>query len=139
LTRLNAINLHKKTDKGNLEIPKDKDTKVGDYIKPNDIVYFELDFTEIWLEVEMELFCDKKSITYLFELKVENETFISELRHILIKLGIKSWNKYIEDCKKDKSSDSEFYLLYRFMLDLTEEAKNLDYIELDKIHGKDEY
>jgi hypothetical protein len=131
---LNAKNLYKKTDKGHIEIKKDIDTKVYDYIRAKDTVFFELEFTEIWLEVEMELFCDERSMTYVFELKVETGIYISELRHILIKLGIKSWIKYIDDLKSD-SDKSDYYLFCRFMLDLNNEGRNLEYIELDNLHG----
>jgi hypothetical protein len=122
-----------------MDIMKDKDSKVGDYIRSRDIVYFELQFTEIWLEVEMELFCEDKAMTLSFELKVENETYISELRHILIKLGIKSWKKYIDDLTVDRENKIEYYLLYKFSLDLDNDEKGLDYIELEKIHGKCEF
>jgi hypothetical protein len=112
---------------------------VGEHIKARDIVYFELEFTEIWLEVEIDLFCEDKAMTLQFELKVENDTYISELRHILIKLGIKSWKKYIDDLNVDRADKTEFYLLYKFNLDLNNDDKCLDYIELEKIHGKNFY
>jgi hypothetical protein len=110
-------------------------------IRAKDLIIFDLLFNEIWLEVEMTLQCEDRFFTISFDLKVETDSFINELKHILIKMGIKSWMKYIID--NDEKPDK--YLFYHFSIDFMskdrekerEREKDLQkYIELDNFHEK---
>ena len=129
LNGLKAVNLFIKTDRGPLYLKNEKEI-ISESIRSNDIVYFDLQFSEIWLEVEMTLKCDDKSICLLFELKVESEFYITELRNVLIKLGIKSWVKSMLE-----SDNNDYFLFSKFMIDISNNGYNLEYIELDNIYG----
>src|SRR5690349_18301855 len=90
-----AKNLFKIVDKSIVYIKNEG--KIGDFINAKDVIYFELSFTEIWLEVEMSLTSERNSFTISFDLKVENDSYISSLKNVLLKMGIKSWVQYIQD------------------------------------------
>lgn len=101
-----------KTDKDLVNITSE------DYIssiKTGDTIVFDLNLPEIWLEVEMLLQSDEKSLKIFFELKVQCEMTIENLRSILIKMGIKSWTKYIID-SVEENDDYDYYLFSNIML-----------------------
>lgn len=92
-------------------IVKKDEFKIGDFLQSKDIIYFELEFEEIWLEVEMSLTSDdNKSLIISFEIKIQVNELITNLTKLLIKMGIKSWAKYILDIE----SYPDYYLLTHF-------------------------
>lgn len=92
-------------------IIKKDEYKIGDFLESKDIIYFELEFEEIWLEVEMTLISDdNKSLIISFELKIQVNELITNLSKLLIKMGMKSWAKYILDIE----TNPDFYLLTHF-------------------------
>ena len=71
------------------DLLKKDEVKIGDYLNSKDIIYFELEFEEIWLEVEMTLISDdNKSLVISFEMKVQVDELISNLTKLLIKNSI---------------------------------------------------
>lgn len=97
---------------------KELQHNIGKYLKANDLIFFELDFSVIWLEIEMRMKSDdRKSLVISYHLKVEIDKLISDLKQIIIKMGIKSWDKYINGTE----DDPDFYLFTDFYL---EEEKN---------------
>ena len=54
---------------------------------------------------------DKRSLEISFDLKIKNNDLISTLKKILIKMGIRSWKKYI----RGSEEDPDYYLLTDFM------------------------
>lgn len=99
-----------------------EEIKIGDYLNSKDIIFFELEFDEIWLEVEMTLTSDdNKSLIISFEIKVQVDEYITNLTKLLIKMGMKSWAKYILDIEPNP----DFYLLTHFKY--IESSLNNDY------------
>jgi hypothetical protein len=135
LTGLQAKNLCIKSEKGLLPILSDE--IMGNSIKSKDTIIFELEFSEIWLEVEMTLQSEDKSLKISFELKVAVDFFISHMKDILIKMGIKSWAKYILD-NEDAPEDYDYYLFSNFILIFSDKEGNVmqGEIELDNFNGK---
>ncbi len=126
LTGIKPFNICKKTDKGLIQLNNEK---VSECIKSNDVVYFDLYFTEIWLEVEMILCCEDKDECIIFDLKIKTECMISRLKNILIKFGISS-------LKQTYYYDSSCYYLYMgFEMNISTNI-TLDSIELDKLDGR---
>jgi len=100
ITNNNFNNLHIK-----------EEIKIEDYLNSKDVVFFDLEFEEIWLQVEMTLLSDdNKSLVISFEIKIETDEFINNLTKLLIKMGMKSWAKYILDME----NNPDFYLLTHF-------------------------
>lgn len=107
---MKAINLQKKTDKCLIQIKEE--FKIGDYLNSKDIILFDISYSEFWLEVEMCLTSqDKRPMKISFDLKIRNNDLISSLKKILIKMGIRSWKKYI----RGSEEDPDYYLLTDFM------------------------
>ena len=68
LNGLSAYHFQKKTENGLVDL---KETGlIGDSIKSKDVIYFELSFHEIWLDIEMTLESGGLSTQISFELKV---------------------------------------------------------------------
>lgn len=133
LSGLTAKDLCLKTEKGLLPI---KCEKIGDMLKAKDLIIFELDFFEFWLEVEMTLECDSRSLQISFELKVKIDSYIAELKNILIKMGIKSWAKYSQD-SEEHLEENDYYLFFNFAINFSDkEGLSIrKEIELDNFHG----
>lgn len=122
------------TEKGLIPI---SDKKLDSFIKPKDIIIFDLEFSEIWLEIEMSLRSEENNLKISFEMKVKMDSYISELKNILIKMGIKYWAAYLLDIYKN-SEDFEYYLFSNYTMILPDKQINLDNcknIELDNFHG----
>jgi hypothetical protein len=129
--------------------------KIYEYIKPNDIISFDLNFTEYWLEVDMVMSCDDKSFNITFELKVDCNSYISNLKNILIKMGITTWAQYVQE---HGEHIPDYYIYSSFTFDFLKDLKqnpnnnnnskprsnfstgisstNIKNIELDNYHGK---
>lgn len=138
LTGLSAKNLCVKNEKGvaGLAQLNTEDDIIGNLIKPKDVIIFELEFSEIWLEVEMTLKSQNKNLKIAFELKVSLDYFISHVKDILIKMGIKSWNKYLKNNIKNQE-EIDYYLFSNFSLTFGNDEKNSTHkdIELDNFNG----
>lgn len=135
LTGLQAKNLCIKSEKGLLPILSDE--IMGNSIRSKDIIIFELEFSEIWLEVEMTLQSEDKNLKISFELKVAVDFFISHMKDILIKMGIKSWTKYILN-NGDATEHYDYYLFSKFILIFSDKEGNVreGEIELDNFNEK---
>jgi len=134
LSELATKDLSYKTEKGLIPIT---DKKLDSFIKPKDIIIFDLEFSEIWLEIEMTLRSEENNLKICFEMKVLMESYISELKNILIKMGIKYWAAYLFDIYKN-SEDYEYYLFESYTLILPDKQinlNNINNIELDNFHG----
>lgn len=94
LSGLSVKSFKKKTEKGFVELKSSG--VIGDMIKPKDIIYFDLSFYEIWLDIKMTLESGKISSQISFELKVVLNSSKKEFENTLIHLGIKSWAKIIQ-------------------------------------------
>ncbi len=134
LTGLSAKHLCIRTEKG--LTPINSEEIMGSSIKSKDVIIFELDFTEVWLEVEMTLQSTDICLKISFELKVEVDFFIPHVKDILIKMGIKSWAKYIMD-NEDNPEDYDYYLFSNFTLIFSDDEGNLTHkdVELDNFNG----
>jgi hypothetical protein len=135
LTGLQAKNLCIRTEKGYLQINSEE--VMGNSIKSKDVILFELEFSEIWLEVEMTLQSEDKCLKISFDLKVAVDFFISHVKDILIKMGIKSWAKYVLD-NEDTPEEYDYYLFSNFTLIFSDKEGNLmqGEIELDNFNGR---
>lgn len=132
LSELVAKNLSLKTEKGLIPI---SDKNLDSFIKSRDVIFFDLEFNEIWLEIEMTLISEDNNFKMSFEIKVKVDSYISELRHVLIKMGIKSWAKYILD-----DDDCDYYIFSKFSIIYTDNEENREnsehQVELENFHGK---
>lgn len=88
-------------------------------IKPKEIVMFDLDLIENWIEVEMIIESDEKNCLFSVEIKVRVDLLIIRLKDILIKMGIKHW---IRERGEDKNN-IEYYLFSSFSLNHTDGRK----------------
>jgi hypothetical protein len=95
-------------------------------IKQKDIIYFDLEFTEVWIDVIMTV-KDKddenKINKFSFELKTKLKTNITDLKTTLINLGITSWKKFKDQDEQEEQDepeiqkDQDYYLLFKFMIE----------------------
>jgi hypothetical protein len=134
LSELGAKDLCYKTEKGLIPI---SDKKLDSFIKPRDVIFFDLEFSEMWLEIEMTLQSEENNLKISFEMKVKIDSYISELKNILIKMGIKYWAAYISD-KSKNSEEYEYYIFSNYTLILPDKEMNFEnskYIELENFHG----
>lgn len=98
LSGLNALvpkNFKKKTENGFVELKPMG--LIGENIQPRDLLYFDLHFYEIWLDIQMALESRNRSYIITFELKVISNCVKSEFENTLINLGIQSWAKIVND------------------------------------------
>ncbi len=134
LTELVAHDLCVSCEKGLIAIC---DKKLESLIRPKDVIYFDLIFSEIWLDIEMSMHSEDCNLKIFFEIKVKVDSYISELKNILIKMGIKSWAKYILD--DEETDDFEYYIFSEFSMILGKQEgqiKESSNIELENFHGK---
>lgn len=94
--------------------------KINDYIKPNDTIMFDLNFTEYWLEVDMLMTCDETNFNISFEIKVDCNSYISNLKSILIKMGITSWAQFVQDGE----NLPDHYIYSSFSFDFLKDSKS---------------
>ena len=140
LNGLIAKDLAKKSPTGLVSIKKEGN--IGDSIKPKDVIIFDLEFSEIWLEVEMALESEDNNLKITFELKVRIDSFIADLKHVLIKMGIKSWVKLLRqqeshDTSSSDQEDNDYYIFSHFSINFSDKggvAMDKE-VELDNFHG----
>lgn len=98
-------------------------------IKQKDIIYFDLEFTEVWIDVIMTVKDnddENKINKFSFELKTELRTNITYLKNILINLGITSWKTFKDQEEQEEQDnkvqkDQDYYLLSKFEIILENE------------------
>lgn len=103
--------LKKKTERG--FVPVKSDGLIGDNIQAKDVLSFDLVFSKIWLEVEMDIRTEDKSVNIAFELDVKVDMFISDLKKILIKMGMEYWAEY----SKNLNVEFDYYLFSEFTIE----------------------
>jgi hypothetical protein len=96
-------------------IPIDSEESLKNTIKSKEIVIFDLEFSEIWLEVEMTLESNQKNCKLSFEIKVRIDSLITRLKDILIKMGIKSWINFVSDGEIN-ADQLDYYIFTSFTL-----------------------
>ena len=128
LDGLEVTNLRKKDGNGWTELIPDN--KIKNHIKQKDVIYFDLKFTDVWIDVIMTVKDrddETKTNKISFELKKELKGNDSELELTLINLGIRSWKQFKEE--------EDFYLVSKFEI-ISEtkqiEKKNPENLEQDK-------
>ena len=107
LDGLEVNNLRKKDGNGWTELSPDN--KIKNHLKQKDVIYFDLKFTDIWIDVIMTVKDsndETKTNKISFELKKELKGNDSELELSLINLGIRSWKQFKEE--------EDFYLVSNF-------------------------
>ena len=109
---LTATNLYIKNDKGLNPAPLDG--IVSDYIKSGDTIIFDLDYDEIWIEVDMTLSCVGKEYKFLFSLKVDLNEKIINFKQNIISISVGLWNNLK---KEDNNEINIYYLLKKFEFD----------------------
>ncbi len=78
---------------------------IRNLIKPQEIVTFDLEFSEIWIEVIMTIEGNYRSCKFSFEVKMRLDSSIDMLKDILIKLGIISWTNFVSEGNGDGRPD----------------------------------
>ena len=105
LNKLKVKNLKKKTEK-NEEI----DLIEGvNFLKPKDVILFDLSFQEVWLDIQMTLICGDLKKKIQFELRVNLGKNENDFQDILINLGITSFSKI--------SGKNDFYIFKKLNVD----------------------
>lgn len=120
----------KDTSKPNEHIPLEG--LVKDHIKSGDIIYFEISFKEIWLEIEISFVCETIIFKSDFEIRVDSNKFFCDLRFFLISISLKLWNDYI---RSSKNHNNFYYLLLDFYFNHDNKFHLNDKIK-DTIHFK---
>lgn len=117
LDGLEVTNLRKKD--GNEWVELIMDNLIKNHIKQKDIIYFDLRFSNIWIDIIMTI-KDKdnedKSNKFSFELKTDLKRNNTELELTLINVGIRTWTKFNEEIK-----DYDFYLLSNIEFEIESE------------------
>ena len=112
LSGLNGLcvkNLKKKTENGYLDL--EEDWLIGNYIQSKDVICFELSFSEIWLDIKMNLEKNNSFTTqFSLELKVVLNSDKKEFENTLIYLGITCMAKLVEN-------DGDYYSFTQLIVD----------------------
>ena len=128
LPGLTAKNLFIKNDKGINPAPLDG--IVSDYIKSGDVIIFDLEYNEIWVEVDMTLFCVGKEYKILFSLKVNLNEKLINFKQNLISISVELWNNLI---KEDNNENGIYYLIKKFEFDGVRKLEIIN--ELEKTYS----
>ena len=118
LDGLEVINLQKK--EGNEWIDLIMDNIIKNHIKQKDVIYFDLKYSDVWVEVIMtvkERNDETKTNKFSFELKKQLKKNDDEFELSLINLGIRSWKQFNEE-------DKDYYLLSK--LEINPETKPVE-------------
>ena len=99
LKKLTIKNCKKKTEKGYVDLKCVG--IIGNSLKSKDLIVFDLNFTDIWIEVNM--ICESKELSSLFsfETKVPAKCNKTLLRNTLAKIAITYW----AECYKNENYD----------------------------------
>ena len=126
LNSIQVYNLKKK--EGNTWKLLVMDKLIKDSIKQKDVIYFDLWFNDVWVDITMTLKYnnDESKINKIaFELKTGLESKINDLETTLINIGITSWS-WIKEQEED-----DYYLLSEFKI-ISEKG------QIDKIFKENE-
>ena len=132
LPGLAAKNLYIKNDKG--VNPAPLDGIVSDYIKSGDVIIFDLEYNEIWVEVDMTLFCLGKEYKIIFSLRVNLNEKITTFKQNIISISVELWNYLI---KEDLYENEIYYLLKKFEFDGIRKLETIN--ELEKTYSIIQY
>ena len=91
LTNLRVIDLQKKID--NVFTKLKMNCKIKEQIQPKDIIYFDLSFSDVWVEIAMTITDDILIKKINFELKFDKSKLKKDFENYLIYLGISFWDK----------------------------------------------
>ena len=106
LDGLVVTNLRKKEENNNL-VELIMDNPIKNHIKEKDVIYFDLIFTDVWIDVTMTLedYDDEsKSNKISFELKIQIKDYKKELETTLANLGIRTWKQL-----KEQEEEQDYY------------------------------
>ena len=121
---LTAKNLFIKNDLGLKPAPLDG--IVSDYIKSGDMIVFDLEYDEIWIDVDMTLSCVGKEFKLLFSLKVDLNEKIINFKQNIISISVGLWNNLI---KEHINEIETYYLLKNFEFDGARKLDSLNELE----------
>ena len=133
LSKIGAKNLYIKNDKGLNPAPQEG--IVSNHIKSGDMIMFDLEYEEIWIDVEMNLscICNDKKYKFMFSLKVNLNEKILNFEQNLISIAVESW----KTLSREDNKANIFYLLKKFDM---EGSRKLDLVnELDNTSSKISY
>jgi hypothetical protein len=95
---------------------------VGDFIKNGDKVFFELDYQEFWIEVEVSLFCLNKHLKIEISLRIDKNDKFENLKQDIASISICLWNHFVK--KQQDFHVYDYFLLKEFeILDFQEKPK----------------
>ncbi len=129
LHKLSAKNLFIKNGKG--LIPAPLEGTVNDHIKSGDIILFDLNYEEIWIEVDMTLYCVGKEYKFLFSLKVNLGEKLINFKQNIISLSVGLWNSLI---KEENNLFNVYYLLKKFEFEGSKKLESVN--ELERTYSK---
>lgn len=130
LTGLKVTNFQKKTEKGYELIPIEGQVK--DHIAPGNVIYYEVELSEIWLEIDMVFRCQQIYWRVNFEIKMGTNNTLYDLRYCLTTIGIKFWAEYILR-EKNQYSLNQFYVMVDFIM---ENCPTRSKFEVSDLKGK---
>ena len=137
LDGLRVTNLSKKEGNKWNEL-NNPDDIIKSHIKQKDVVYFDLFFSDVWVDVLMTTKDTHENTAKKFKISFEMKTEISrndkDFEAILINFGIKNWISF-----NSYSGDEDYYLVNRLKIDSEikhVKRKTSDYLKED-INQKD--
>lgn len=118
-----VYNLSIKRDNKDKIIPIDKEynTTIEKIVKPGDILSFDLQFKEIWLDVNLINVFSDKNMSLDFEIKINLDKSLLDLVCIIIKLAIKSF--YIN--RNYYGARDDYFILDAFQMYSKQEELNV--------------
>ena len=115
LDKLKVTNLSKKEGNKWNEL-NNSDDIIKNHIKQKDVVYFDLFFSDLWVDVLMTTKDTNENSAKKFKISFEMKTEISrndkDFETILINFGIKNWISF-----NSYSEDEDYYLVNRLKID----------------------
>ena len=95
---------------------------VGDFIKNGDKVFFELDYQEFWIEVDVSLFCLNKHLKIELSLRIDKNDKFENLKQDIASISICLWNHFVK--KQQDFHVYDYFLLKEFeILDFEEKPR----------------
>lgn len=125
LEGLKAINITKKTDKGNFPIPIEIGGEVRDYLENGNILYCDLKTDEYWINTSLKMRSNQKKLSISLDIKNRLEMPLKKLKMLLIKTGLNFW---IDFCKND-----DFHYIFYGAKCKTLKAKQILEFEIDDL------
>lgn len=119
-----VTNLSIRRDK-EISLNIDSDKLIEEVIRPGDILLFDMNFKEIWIDVSLVNTCSKKKITFDFELKINLDKSLFNLVINILKLGIKSFHLN----KQQYPSKDDALLLSSFQMQVHKTDSNITKVE----------